>query len=272
MLLALLHYKVSREDIEPYLPEHISFLKDGYAKGDLIASGPMLNNKGGVILSSLTRRPEFEEFLRKDPFMIHDLASFEIIAFDPTRFHPDFKSFVRSNEQEDIVLVSYTPEWELKFKEEAAALAAIFSDNLLETHHIGSTAIPGIVAKPIVDILPVVKDIQAVDSLTPSFEALGYEVRGEFGMPGRRFFVKKQDGKRTFNVHTFQEGHPDINRHLRFRDYLIAHPKDAAAYSELKKKLVEKSPTDIEQYCWGKEDFIKNIDAKALLWQTRFVT
>lgn len=272
MFLAILHYKVSREDIEPYLPEHIAFLKEGYAKGDLVVSGPMLNNKGGVIFSTLTRRPEFEEFLRKDPFMIHDLASYEIIAFEPTRFHPDFASFVQDSEQEDIALVPYTSEWEVRFKEEVAALAAIFGDNLIKIHHIGSTSIPGIVAKPIIDILPVVKDIHGVDPLTSSFEALGYEVKGEFGMPGRRFFVKKQDGKRAFNVHTFQEGHPDIGRHLRFRDYLIAHPKEAAAYSELKKKLVMKSSTDIERYCWGKEDFIKDIDEKASLWHVRLAT
>ena len=87
-------------------------------------------------------------------------------------------------------------------------------------------------------------------------------------MPGRRFFVKRQDGKRAFNVHIFEEGHPDIERHLRFRDYLKTHPEDAAAYSELKKNLVNKSSDDIEKYCWGKEDFVKATEVKAFLWHS----
>jgi GrpB-like predicted nucleotidyltransferase (UPF0157 family) len=85
------------------------------------------------------------------------------------------------------------------------------------------------VAKPIIDILPVVETIEDVDKLTPAFERLGYTVRGEFGMLGRRFFIKTRDGKRCFNVHVFQEGHPDIERYLRLRNHLRTHSEDAKA-------------------------------------------
>jgi GrpB-like predicted nucleotidyltransferase (UPF0157 family)/uncharacterized protein YciI len=268
MLLALLHYKVPYEEIEAYVPEHIAFLKKGYAKGDFIVSGPRLDKKGGVILSPLTRRAVFMEILKEDPFMVHDLASYDIIAFDPSRFHPDFAPFICDPEVEEIELVPYTPQWKSQFEEEAEALSSALAETIVTIHHIGSTSIPGIVAKPIIDIIPVVKNIQAVDKLTSSLEALGYESRGEYGMPGRRFFVKKQAGKKNFNVHIFEEGHPDIERHLRFRDYLLNHPEDASAYSKLKEKLVTQSPDDMEKYSWGKEDFIKATEIKAFLWRS----
>jgi GrpB-like predicted nucleotidyltransferase (UPF0157 family) len=84
-------------------------------------------------------------------------------------------------------------------------------------------------------------------------------------MPGRRFFIKKHNGKRTFNVHIFEKDHPDIERHLRFRDYLRTHSEERDTYSNLKKELVFRSKNDIEKYCWGKEDFIKSIEAKSFL-------
>lgn len=267
MFLAILQYKVPRTEIESYLSEHIAFLKDGYAKGELIVSGPMLDEKGGVILSALTRRGEFDELLKKDPFKIHDLASYEIIAFEPSRFHPGFAPFIREPEREEIELVPYTPQWEVRFQEEATALSQALGETLVTVHHIGSTAIPGMIAKPIVDMLPVVKDISAVDRLTPVLKALGYEAKGEYGMPGRRFFIKRHQGKRIVNVHIFEESHPAIERHLCFRDYVRAHPEEAAAYAALKKRLVMKSPDDIERYCWGKDDFLQAIEKKALLWR-----
>src|SRR5688572_29713784 len=105
MYLAILHYKVPREKREPYLLEHRAFLEKGYENNDFIVSGPLLNGKGGLIFSTLTRRGDFEQLLKKDPFMIHDLASYEVIGFDPTKFHKDFSSFVREREKEEIELL-----------------------------------------------------------------------------------------------------------------------------------------------------------------------
>lgn len=264
MYIAILRYKVPPEEVNLHREVHVAFLKAEYAKNNLIVSGRMMNGKGGVIISPLTRRGDFEQLLKKDPFMIHDIAEYEVIAFEPSHFHSDFVPFIREPEKENIELVPYTPEWNVVYKVEAAKIAHALGKTLLDIHHIGSTAIPGIVAKPIVDILPVVKDIQEVDRLTSSLEALGYEAKGEYGMPGRRFFIKKQNGKRLFNVHVFEVGHVDVERHLRFRDYLRNHPDVAQAYSDLKKDLVKKSPDDIEKYCWGKEDFVKGVELKAL--------
>lgn len=268
MFIALLHYKVPQADIDPYRPAHYEFLRKGYEKRVFIASGRMYSGKGGVILSPLTRRGEFEQILRQDPFIIHDLVTFEIIGFEPSRFHPDFASFILEPEKFEIDLVPHTPQWNVLFQEESKILSDILGNNLMTIHHIGSTAIPGILAKPIVDMVPVVKDIHKVDHLTPQFESFGYEVKGEYGMPGRRFFLKHKDGKRICNIHIFEEGHPDIERHLLFRNYLRVHPQEAARYSQLKEELVAKSADDIERYCWGKEDFIKEIEKRALQWKS----
>lgn len=228
----------------------------------------MMAEKGEVFLSPLTQRGEFEQILKKDPFLIHDLVSLEVISFEPSQFQSSFSPFIREPEKREIELVPYQTQWEELFQKEAQALSDVLGDELTTLHHIGSTAIPGIFAKPIIDMLPVVKKIEAIDQLTPSLEALGYEAYGEFGMLGRRFFVKLKNGKRIFHVHIFQEGHPDIERHVRFRDYLRSHESEAQAYSELKKELVKKSPDDIEKYCWGKEDFVKAIEIKSFLWRT----
>jgi GrpB-like predicted nucleotidyltransferase (UPF0157 family)/uncharacterized protein YciI len=268
MYLAILTYKSSFEEREPYIPGHFAFLDEGYANNLLVVSGRMMTGRGGVILSPLTSRVEFETLLKNDPFMIHDLADYEIIAFDPTRYHPDFASFIREPEKRPIELVAFTDEWQKIFEKESALIATALGETLVTIHHIGSTAIPEIVAKPIIDMVPVVKNIEDVDRLIPALVALGYEARGEFGMPGRRFFVKNKPGTQHFNVHIFEEGHSDIERHLRFRDYLRSHPEDAQAYSELKENLVKQSSDDMEKYSWGKEDFVKAIDVRATLWKT----
>lgn len=269
MYLAILHYKDPPEKLALHLPDHIAFLKKGYAQGNFIVSGRMFNDKGEVILSPLIGRWDFEQLLKEDPFKAHNLADYEIIGFEPSHFHLDFASFIRERDKIIIELVSYTPQWTESFQQEAKALKDIFKDNLVEIHHIGSTAIPGIIAKPIIDILVMVKDIEDVDKATPAFEKEGYVVKGEFGIPGRRFFMKSNDGKRLFHLHVFQEGHPDIERHLRFLNYMLEHPEDVEAYSELKKELVTKAPDDMEKYSWGKDDFVKATQLKAFLWRMR---
>ena len=99
-------------------------------------------------------------------------------------------------------------------------------------------------------------------------EALGYEAMGEFGLVGRRYFRKEHPpGIRTHHVHTYQVGSPEIERHLAFRDYLLAHPEDAQKYGELKLKLAQKYPEDIEGYINGKDEFVKEIEKKAIQWR-----
>jgi GrpB-like predicted nucleotidyltransferase (UPF0157 family) len=168
-----------------------------------------------------------------------------------------------------IVVVPHDPLWIAAFTSAAKEAAPALGKNLLEIHHIGSTAIPGIYAKPIIDMLPVVADIAAVDQCISQMNSLGYESRGEYGIPGRRFFYRDDSaGMRTHQIHAFQMGSPAITRHLAFRDFLRAHPDIALQYSELKRRLADAHPNDIEAYMDGKDAFIKEVQVKALAWDT----
>ena len=162
-----------------------------------------------------------------------------------------------------VEVIPYNPIWASMFMEESARLAWILASEIVASRHIGSTAIPGILAKPVVDILLEVKEIQIVDSYNDQLIALGYQPRGENGIPGRRYFIKEINGVRIYHVHTFQTGNPEIARHINFRDYLIAHPAEAQAYSQLKVELAREYSQDINSYVEGKTDFIRSVDEKA---------
>lgn len=163
----------------------------------------------------------------------------------------------------------HNPQWSKAFKQESPSLRKILGANLVALHHIGSTAIPNIYAKPIIDVLGEVKAIAAVDLCNPAMVALGYEVMGEYGIPGRRYFWKGNPaGIRTHHIHLFETGSDQIERHLAFRDYMRTHPEEAQAYSNLKRKLATAHPTDIEAYVNGKQNFIQAIDQKAALWRS----
>ena len=134
-------------------------------------------------------------------------------------------------------------------------------------HHIGSTSIPGIFAKPTIDILLEASDNRALEIIADGMERLGYEGLGEFGIARRRYFRKNNSsGIRTHQVHAFVRGDPHVTRHLAFRDYLIAHDNVAAAYSILKQRLAAQHPEDMDAYMDGKDPFIKEHEAKALAW------
>lgn len=101
-----------------------------------------------------------------------------------------------------VEVVKYRSEWSREFEAEAERIKEILGDEAIEIYHIGSTSVEGLSAKPIIDIMPVVKDISRIDKLNPAFEALGYECMGEFGIPGRRYF-RKGGEKRTHQIHVF---------------------------------------------------------------------
>lgn len=167
-----------------------------------------------------------------------------------------------------VEVVPHNSQWKAAFETEARFIAAVLAENLVVIHHIGSTAIPGIYAKPIIDLLVEVRDLNLVTEKTLAMEQLGYQARGEFGIIGRRYFCKENPpGIRTYNVHVYQASSPEIKRHLAFRDYLIAHPQDAEQYSKLKQELAKKYPYDIESYMDGKDELVKKIESKAMQWQ-----
>ncbi|WP_181679029.1 GNAT family N-acetyltransferase [Candidatus Protochlamydia amoebophila] len=160
-----------------------------------------------------------------------------------------------------IEVVEYDPNWPELFEVEAERIKQALGHNCIEIHHIGSTSIPGLSAKPIIDMLPVVRNIQEVDKATKAMESLGYEVKGEYGIAFRRYFQKGKS-LRTHNVHVYQEGDPEIIRYLNFRNWMRSHPDDANSYAKLKLELAKKFPYDSLQYCNGKDAFVANIDVK----------
>ncbi len=166
------------------------------------------------------------------------------------------------NSIEAIKLVPYDPSWPFKYALEAAKIQQILGSNCVRIHHIGSTAIPGIYAKPIIDIFPVVDNLNAVDQCNADFEQLGYICRGEYGYPGRRYF-KKIAKEQSFHIHAFQTGDTEIERHLAFKERLTTHPDEAASYSWIKRCLAEQFPFDRQQYTDGKDSFIRMINYRA---------
>src|SRR5690606_20153629 len=162
-----------------------------------------------------------------------------------------------------VEVCDYHKEWEELFQKEAAEIKKILGDNCVAVHHIGSTAVKGLAAKPVIDLMPVVKDIEAIDRFNQAFEQLGYEAKGENGLKGRRYFQKGGDA-RTHHIHMDERGNGEINRHLAFSDFLKKHPKKAEKYGTLKKELAMKYPTEIEQYSRGKESLVKEIEKQAL--------
>jgi len=173
-----------------------------------------------------------------------------------------------------ITVVAYDPAWPAEFARESASVSQAINPVLIAIHHIGSTAIPGMWAKPVIDMLAIVSNIAELDGRNElgepnaKMQALGYEAMGEFGIPGRRYFRKDNAaGMRTHQIHAFQIGSPQIERHLAFRDFLTAHGQYAARYAELKRCLAARYPNDLAAYMDGKDAFIREIDAKALIWR-----
>jgi len=174
------------------------------------------------------------------------------------------KSNISKTDKRRVEVVSYNPNWKEMYKEESGKVKNILSDIIIDIHHIGSTAITGIKAKPVIDILVEVKDIEGVDQYNHKMKELGYEVMGEYGIPKRRFFRKGGD-KRTHHIHIFQVGNEEIERHIKFKEYLIAHPDKAREYSRLKEELANKYTYDVDNYTNRKSDFIQEIDRKVKL-------
>lgn len=163
-----------------------------------------------------------------------------------------------------VVVVPHDLRWAEMFAAEAQRVTAALGSNVTAVHHIGSTAIPGICAKPILDLLVEVVDVNAIDACNAAMEKLRYEPRGEFGIPGRRFFRKDDAvGMRTHHVHAFAAGSDQVLRHLAFRDFLNANEDWARQYSELKQTLARSSGGCIERYMDGKDAFIRQIDELA---------
>jgi GrpB-like predicted nucleotidyltransferase (UPF0157 family) len=150
------------------------------------------------------------------------------------------------------------------FEEEKNRLEKILPDSSV-IEHIGSTAVHGLAAKPIIDIMVGLTNFAVADSLVPSIEGLGYEYVYQFEseMSYRRYFRKEKAGVRTYHIHMVAIASDFWNRHLSFRDYLRTHPDTATEYANLKRNLSNQEWQDMNDYAAAKTGFILSIEAKA---------
>lgn len=165
-----------------------------------------------------------------------------------------------------IRLVAHTTEWSKSFEEEKQKLKSILAGSILKVEHIGSTAIPAIIAKPIIDIAITTVHFEDGFKCVAALEDYGYLYKGENGIEGRHYFSTDDDVVK-FHLHMFPEGHEKLMDHLLFRDYLIAHPEEAGGYNDLKLQLREQFPTDRLAYTEGKHDLITEILNQARNWR-----
>lgn len=168
-----------------------------------------------------------------------------------------------------VELLDHNPQWAQQARQEAARFAAALGDDprLVTIHHIGSTSIPGIQAKAIIDLAPEVTSLEWLDERRPQIEAAGFEYWGEYGIPRRRFCPQTGgDGWRRVNVHCFLSGDEQLTRHLAFRDYLRAHSEVARVYESVKQESAARHRDDPHAYTDAKGDWIKATEVEALRW------
>ncbi|MCS7040039.1 MAG: GrpB family protein [Caldilineales bacterium] len=164
-------------------------------------------------------------------------------------------------------LAHYDPRWAVAFAAEAARLREALGPYALAIEHIGSTAIPGIPAKPILDIGVAVQRFEEAAACVPLLERLGYEYLGENGIPRRHFL--RRGHPTTHHLHITEIGSRQWEEHLLFRDYLRSHPDEAQRYAALKRELAQRHPNDRDAYLEGKAAFITAVLDAARAWQRR---
>ena len=160
--------------------------------------------------------------------------------------------------ERDIVRLSpYNSDWERFFETEKSRLQEVVGAFVLDIQHVGSTSIPGMIAKPIIDIAIAVQNFEDATVCIKPIEQLGYEYRGENGIPRRHFFTK--GNPRTHHIHMNEISSRDWLDQIAFRSYLIQHPGIAKEYAELKVKLAQSHPNNLQSYTESKTPFINHV-------------
>lgn len=170
------------------------------------------------------------------------------------------------NEADKVIIVDYNPNWPAMFEEEKTAILAGAGEWIEDIQHVGSTSVPGLAAKPIIDIMIAVYDLALVEKCVWPIASLGYAYMGEFGLPERHFFRKPPaDGwyKRTHHIHMVLKGSNQWKNQIHFRDYLRTHPEACQQYQDLKRDLSQRYSEDRFGYGDAKQDFIFAILRKA---------
>jgi len=165
-----------------------------------------------------------------------------------------------------IRIVDHDPAWAGLAREELGRVADALGDAAVRLEHVGSTSVPGLGAKPIIDMQVSVVDIERVEDYVGPLEGLGYLFAPDPAFPDYHYFAKPHARPRTHHLHVCEQGSNQELRHLAVRDYLRAHPDEAARYEALKRELVRLHPEDRLAYVAGKDGFMVDLEARAVAW------
>jgi GrpB-like predicted nucleotidyltransferase (UPF0157 family) len=167
------------------------------------------------------------------------------------------QALIGGREQREIVIVEYDPSWPARFESERARVQQALGARAKRIEHVGSTAVPGLAAKPIVDLLVTVEDPNDETASVPAMTAVGYEPRVR--EPGHRMF---RTPERDVHVHVWGDADPEVTRYLRFRDHLRRSAVDRQAYEQLKRELARREWSDMNHYADAKGPLIDEILAR----------
>ena len=158
-------------------------------------------------------------------------------------------------------ITDYDDKWPRLYEAEAKRLRPIFGDMCVQMHHVGSTAVEGLAAKPEIDMLVVVSDSSPLDHWQSELLSLNY-CRGRDLVEGHHFFKRDRGRVRTHKLHICVSGHSQISRMLGIREHLQANPSDCQAYAELKLRLERQNEAGIAEYLKAKAPFLDELYRK----------
>lgn len=157
----------------------------------------------------------------------------------------------------------YNPDWARQFELQKIKLQDILGDKAIRVEHMGSTAVPGLAAKPQIDVLVEVQKLEDVPAFYDTMRSAGYEPKGDYTMTGEEYFtLDDENGIRLASVHIYPTGHPEIAFQISFREYLRSHPDEVENYGALKLSLQKQFPDDYKAYGKGKEQYINELRAR----------
>lgn len=165
-----------------------------------------------------------------------------------------------------VALAPHDPQWSVRAEARIAELHAAAPGVFLALHHVGSTAVPGLSAKPVIDLLGEAGSLAGIAAARSALERLGYRWRGENGFVGRRYFTRDDadTGARAVHLHVYAAGEPALAWHLAFRDRLRAEPATAAAYAREKSRCAALHPDDSGAYAACKQAWTDGVAAEAV--------
>ncbi len=168
-------------------------------------------------------------------------------------------------------LEDYDPLWSDRFETIKKTLLGVFGDSVLNIEHVGSTSVPGMRAKPIIDVLVILKSWKDFGEEMEAMRTLGYEAHENVWSQDSLLFFKtintEHGNEKTENIHVLVEGAPLIRQFLDMRDYMRANPEEVVAYGNLKEKLARSFPDDYFGYREGKQAFLAELEKRAYAWK-----